>query len=85
MKYHPPIYYTIRTIVRGVFWGTLAFLSLWLIVESTDDDRPYCDVAINFDFTWEWQSEPTDLSSCRHPELTILNPDGTWDWVQERL
>lgn len=28
-RYHPPVYYTVRSIVRFVFWFTVAMLILW--------------------------------------------------------
>jgi len=84
MRYHPPIYYTIRTCVRFVFYTSIALLLILAFAELADDDRPECDVITHDNFTWEWNQTPVDLDSCIHPWLTILNPDGTYEWEQEQ-
>ena len=77
------LYYTTRSIVRTAFWGTLGLATLLLVVEATDDDRTPCDVTLHKNFTWSAPQHPVPLDECRHPSLTILNRDGTWQWVNE--
>lgn len=43
---HPPVYYTVRSVVRFAFWGGLAFLFLWLcasIGNATGKNIPDCE------------------------------------------
>lgn len=83
MKKHTPIYYTIRTAVRTLFWGGLALGAFALVVEATDDDRPLCDVTIVSPTQWEAKGAPVDVSSCVAPAYMVLHENGTWNWVEE--
>ena len=83
MKNHPPVYYTIRTVVRTIVWGGLGLVTLGIVVESLDDDRPSCDVTIVSPTRWEANSPSVDVSKCVAPAYMILNQGGTWEWVDE--
>lgn len=83
MKKHAPIYYTIRTAVRTVFWGGLALGAFALVVEATDDDRPACDIRITAPAKWEATGAPVNVSECVAPAYMVLNQDGSWHWVGE--
>lgn len=83
MKKHPPIYYTVRTAVRTLFWGGLALGAFVTVVEALDDDRPPCDITIVSPTRWEANDAPVNVSECVAPAYVVLNQDGTWDWVDE--
>lgn len=84
-RQHPPIYYTIRTCVRWLFWTTVATAILSGVMVTLDyfqyrNADPVCDVTVNRDFTWKWNGTPVALSECRAPSDIVLNDDGRWDW-----
>jgi hypothetical protein len=76
-------YYRIRTLVRVIFWGTVAAgigIGLGELADAVDttNDNP-CDVSIHRDFTWT-ASAPVDLTACDHPVGIDLLQDGRWEW-----
>ena len=77
---HPPIYYKIRSFVRGAFWGGLALGAFLTIVHMTADKRPPCDITIVSPRHWV-SDTPVDVSKCVAPDYMVLHQDGTWDWV----
>lgn len=85
-KYHPPIYYTIRSIVRFVFWTTIATAVTFALVMGAERISehgmlPVCDVTVDYeDFTWVWNGTPTSLSECRSPEDIVLLDNHYWEW-----
>lgn len=85
-KTHPPVYYTIRTAVRTLVWGGLAFGLLAGTVSLLADDTPSCDITIVSASPALWapnSDTPVDVSECVAPAYMILNQDGSWDWVSE--
>lgn len=40
---HPPIYYKVRSVVRFVVWGTLAWFVLWACFSIGADTEPIPD------------------------------------------
>lgn len=84
-KQHPPIYYTIRSAVRWVFWTLLATVILGGCMAGLDaiqsrNAKPMCDITVNRDFTWEWNGTPVALTECAPPEDIVINTNNTWDW-----
>lgn len=84
---HPPIYYTVRSAVRWVFWTTFATVLLGGLMVGLDaisrinsDPKPVCDITVNRDFTWNWNSVAIPLTDCSAPEDIVVNSDGTWEW-----
>ena len=82
MTYHPPIYYTIRTLVRFMFYTGIALAIMWAFLSLAKDEKAYCNVKLNENFTWRWNGSPQGLDTCAHPELTILHDNFTYSWVQ---
>lgn len=79
-------YYRVRSVVRWVFWSTAVFLFMLgfdAVVDHFDkSDENECDVAVNFDFTWESASgSRIDVDDCRHPRGVVLAQNGTWEWA----
>jgi hypothetical protein len=87
--WHPPIYYTVRTVVRAVFWSGMALAALlmatWIVDQAYADDRPACPVEVNKDFTWRRTGDPFVLAECRQPQGIVLERDGTWRWRDPEL
>lgn len=84
--YHPPIYYTIRSIIRWTFWSGVVFVLIiifgkFVSLFDGEPDTP-CPAILNIDFTWSPAVDSIDLKSCRHPNNVILKEDGTWEWEQ---
>lgn len=83
MKYtHPPIYYTIRTLVRTVFWGGLATLSIYGLMHWASSANAYnpCPIKLHSNFTYsttEWY--PT--MECDMPENVEVDLQGNWWWA----
>lgn len=80
--YHPPIYYTVRSVVRVVFWTTIYFLvvlGLSTGLKAMENEPNECQVNLFRDFTWS-PIGSVDLFSCQHPTNIILLSDGTWIW-----
>lgn len=82
-------YYTLRSAVRFIFWGTVLAVIMWIITTSiavfASDEMPDCDVTLERDFTWNAGEfavlNPTKtLADCRHYQSVVLSEDGTWDW-----
>lgn len=81
IRKHPPIYYTVRSVVRWTFWGTLTFFGVVFVGRSVDTAPPRCEVNINADFTWS-NPRGVDVSKCSQPNNVLLKGDGTWEWKQ---
>lgn len=79
-KSHPPVYYHIRSLVRGVFWTGVFAGAVFGISAVVNNDKPECPVTLNFDFTYT-VDEPYDPASCREPINVILKDDGRWEWA----
>lgn len=81
---HPPIYYTIRTIVRCAFWSVIVALLLIVISALTGSGKKECSVVITEHFTWKWADDAgvRDLDKCANPANTVLHKDGTFVWKQ---
>lgn len=80
------VYYSVRTLVRWVFWSTILFLivvGLGTVLEFFDkSDENQCDVAVHFDFTWDSRSgDYVNVDRCNHPRDVVLLQDGTWIWA----
>lgn len=84
MKKHPPVYYTVRSLVRRVVWGGLAFGLVLGAVSYFGDDTPLCDIRIVSASPPLWESDtPVDVRECVAPQYMVLNQDGSWHWVGE--
>lgn len=84
---HPPIYYTTRSVVRTVVWGGLALGLLLGVVSHFSDKRPLCDIRIESASPPRWVSTsatPVDVTKCIAPAYMVLNPDGSWRWVDDK-
>jgi hypothetical protein len=79
MKEHSTTYYRIRSAVR-VLALTIPLATIALLIALTMDDRPSCPVVIRSDGMWS-SDFPVDLTECVAPELMVLHPNNTWDWV----
>ena len=77
---HPPIYYKVRSFVRGVFWGGIALGLFLFLVHATADNRPSCDITVVSPTHWVANS-PVDVTKCVAPDYMVLHQDGTWEWV----
>jgi hypothetical protein len=80
--YHSEMYYKVRSVVRWVFWTSVAFLAITgfgKVVKALENEPSKCAVALNRDFTWE-ATGSVDLAECRHPNNVVLLPGGTWVW-----
>ena len=82
---HPPIYYSVRTLVRFAFWSALTLGSAFGLSTLANhinarDSKPVCDITVNRNFTWTWNSPAVPLTDCLAPEDIVVNIDGTWDW-----
>lgn len=77
---HPPIYYTIRTIVRATFWSLLALGTLYSLTTLLVDNRESCDITIRTGGTWVANNEPVNVTKCVAPQYMILHQNGTWEW-----
>ena len=79
---HPPIYYTVRSIVRFTFWGIIGTIGIYLcftLMASANAYNP-CPIELNRDFTYtttEWY--PT--MDCDLPENVELDLRGNWWWA----
>lgn len=77
---HPPIYYTIRTVVRCAFWSSvvvgLTFFASWF---AQLDDKEACPIILNSDFTYEAVS-PFDATSCDAGRNVVLLDNARWGW-----
>ena len=81
-QYHPPIYYTVRSAVRWVFWTGVAFLvvlGFGKLVKASEHQKPACRVNLNLNFTWS-PIDSVDLDKCQHPRNVVLHEGGTWEW-----
>lgn len=87
---HPPVYYTIRTLVRVAFWGSaLALLlgAVYGVAKAFDEWNTLpCEVSLSADFTWDWVdgTGTRDINNCAHPINTILYSNHTYEWVQDK-
>jgi len=82
-------YYTLRSVIRFIFWGTILAVIMWIVTTSiavfASDETPDCDVTLERDFTWNAREfavlNPTKtLADCRHYQSVVLNENGTWEW-----
>lgn len=80
-KYHPPIYYKVRSVVRWVFWTGIVMLGVVYLGRVVDTQPPTCNVRVNFDFTWD-NPNNVDISKCQHPDNVVLHRNGTWKWLE---
>jgi hypothetical protein len=82
-KAHPPIYYTVRTIVRFMFWTAVLFGLLFAVTKANGENNE-CDVVVTQSFSWRWADDAKvrDLDKCSDPANTVLNEDGTFIWKQ---
>lgn len=80
--YHPPIYYSVRTVVRWVFWS-LAMWGLLLTLSwvSNLGDKPECPITLNDDFTYT-ANKTFVLGECYAGHNITLNGNNTWEWTQ---
>lgn len=79
---HPPIYYTVRTCVRFVFWGSIATLAIWAVMLIGVKANAYnpCPINLHSNFTYsttEWY--PT--MECDMPENVEVDLQGNWWWA----
>lgn len=87
---HPPIYYTVRSCVRWLFWTVLGFAIFAGLVRLSDaiylrNADPVCNVNVARDFTWTWNGTAVPLTECRSPEDIVLNQNGTWEWYDSYI
>ena len=81
---HSPTYYRVRSVVRVLAVLvplTIALALVALAVSSTVDNRPSCPVVIHSDSTWS-SDFPVNVAECVAPNLMVLHPDNTWEWVK---
>jgi len=89
---HSPTYYRIRSVARVLARLVPIAIALWalaLALSLTADNRPECPVTIVSPSRWEWTNKtmnvsPQALTECVAPAYMVLNPDGTWEWVQDK-
>lgn len=79
---HPPVYYTVRTFVRCVFWTLVMFgfimVASWI---SRLGSQPKCPIVLNSDFTYTVVS-PFDLTECSAGPNVTLQDNGRWEWTE---
>ena len=84
-----PAYYTLRTFVRVTVWGLLTslviVLATLLITGGSEEAKPVCDISLNVNFTWTWNSPAVLLNDCLAPEDVVINVDGSWKWFNPDL
>lgn len=83
IKYvHPPIYYTIRSFVRTIFWGGLATFSIYGAMHLTASANDYnpCPINLHSDFTYS-TSEWYPTMECDMPENVEVDLQGNWWWA----
>jgi len=84
-----PAYYTLRTFVRVTVWGLLTslvvVLATLLITGGSEEAKPVCDISLNVNFTWTWNSPAVLLNDCLPPEDVVINVDGSWKWFNPDL
>lgn len=83
--YHSQTYYTVRSVVRFIFWGSVVFLAMFGFARMVDSaharNLSRCPVELNRDFTWQSENGArVSIANCRHPRGVVLNQNGTWDW-----
>ena len=79
---HPPIYYTIRSVVRWAFWTGLAmglFATAGWVSSTMSGEQSACPVSLRPDFTYV-QVEPFDVGECEPPPYVVLYDSETWGW-----
>ena len=79
---HPPHYYTIRSIVRFIFWGGISTLVIWvaLIGMAQANDYNPCPIQFQSDFTYT-TSDWYPSMDCDLPENVELDLRGNWWWA----
>jgi hypothetical protein len=82
-------YYALRTFVRIIVWGlatsVVVVLATSLITSGSKETKPTCDVSLNVNFTWDWNSPAIPLTNCLAPEGVVINVDGSWGWFNPDL
>ena len=86
-QYPPPIYYTIRTGVRTVFWTILATIFIWsfIMIFSGGKLGATCPIELNADYTYTVTSNSTDWLAgynCDLPENVEIDDWGNWWWSE---
>lgn len=79
---HPPVYYTVRSIVRFFFWGTIGTALIYGVMLMTFSANAYnpCPINLHSNFTYsttEWY--PT--MKCDMPENVEVDLQGNWWWA----
>lgn len=78
---HPPIYYTIRTVVRYCFWTSVVIggvqTAVWI---SNLNDKPACPISLNEDFHYT-TNESFDPNTCSPGDNVVLVDAQHWSWA----
>jgi len=78
---NPPIYYTIRNLVRAAVWFLLPIAALSAVIVSVQPaELPDCPITFNRDFTYENHGY-VDGMSCHMPYNVEIDGQGTWRWT----
>jgi len=81
--YRSQSYYTVRSLVRWVFWTTVLFISIVVfgtLLNLRVEEKGPCDVTIESNFLWRPNATQIDIEACDHPDGVLLNSDWTWQW-----
>jgi hypothetical protein len=74
------MYYQVRTVVRTIFWGSVAGVATLSLVWIADRDQlPECPILLNRDFTYETQA-PFDPATCWAGDHVEILDSLRWGW-----
>ena len=79
---HPPIYYTVRSVVRWAFWTGLVsgvFATAGWASSTLMGHKEECPVRLSSDFTYV-AVEPFTVGECEAPPYVVLYDGETWGW-----
>jgi len=81
-KQHPPIYYTVRSLIRWTVWLVLPMIVMSaLIVSIQPAELPDCPLTFNRDFTYEDHGYVEGMS-CHMPYNVAIDGEGAWHWTK---